>query len=66
MIRVLWFEVVEVAASEGDVTVFAANSAAVQGSDFKHGAPCQLFSTFSTFSSTSDQVLQKLCSAASD
>ncbi|CAE7562286.1 unnamed protein product [Symbiodinium natans] len=30
-------QVVEVAASEGDVTVFAANSAAVQGSDFKHG-----------------------------
>ena len=32
-------EVTTVAADEGDLTIFAANSSAVQGADFKHGAP---------------------------
>ena len=30
-------QVCQVPADEGDVTIFAANSAAVQGQDFKHG-----------------------------
>ena len=35
------FQVTEVPADEGDVTIFAANRAAVQGQDFKHGVTGQ-------------------------